>query len=61
MDYAFYGFHCERKDFIRDHLIDILGQTFLQATSPCDSKFGVDVDDVDACGNCILQVCVVSS
>ena len=59
MDHAAYGFHRRRKDFIRDDLMYILGQTFFQATSPCDSQFRVDVDDVDACGDCILQICIV--
>jgi len=61
LNYPLHRLHCEGKNLIGHNLIDIFAQAFFQPASPRDSQFRVDMDDVDAGADRILQVFVVGS
>jgi hypothetical protein len=41
--------------------VGLFGQALLQATSPCNAQFSVDMDDIDPSGDCLPQIFVVGS
>src|SRR5713101_2472728 len=51
----------ERQDLIRGNFIGLFDQAVLQATSPRNPQFGVDVDDINPGGNRLPQVFIVGS
>ena len=44
-----------------DDFVGLFGQALLQATSPCNPQFSVDMDDIDPSGDCLPQIFVVGS
>src|SRR5947199_3967848 len=48
-----------RQNLVRNDFLRLVRETFLQAAPPCDTYFGIDVDNVDSRGDRLSQVVVV--
>jgi hypothetical protein len=50
-----------KNDHLRDDFIWLFNQGVLQAASPCNPQFSVDVDDIDPRGDCLPQIFIIGS